>query len=169
MKKENLKNLNIADWEETFIKLGLKKYAVNQIFQWIFSRSVFDFEEMMIRTPAGGELPLASAATVDWGRAYTSIKRVDGRRVTSVEADIAWPGGGNELQLGADKVPLFDRVPLGQEAQDPRLYTKLFGSHRPGQGIQFLALEHFPTLSVPTRLVDMRRQVWDQKDWVRGL
>jgi len=47
-----------------------------------------DFESMMITTPSGAEMPLLDAATVDRGRAYTSITRQDGRRVVNVTADI---------------------------------------------------------------------------------
>jgi multidrug efflux pump subunit AcrB len=50
--------------------------------------SLYDLEELRIRTPQGGEIPLAMAADVRWGRAYTSIVREDGRRVITVEADV---------------------------------------------------------------------------------
>jgi multidrug efflux pump subunit AcrB len=45
-------------------------------------------ENMIVRTPAGGEMPLREAAHVDYGRAYTSIRRVDGKRVIRVQADV---------------------------------------------------------------------------------
>jgi len=45
-------------------------------------------EEMIIRTPDGGEMPLRQAAAVKVGRAYTSINRTDGRRTVRVLADV---------------------------------------------------------------------------------
>jgi multidrug efflux pump subunit AcrB len=50
--------------------------------------SLHDLDELLIRTPAGGEIPLKMAAHLKWGRAYTFISREDGRRVIKVEADV---------------------------------------------------------------------------------
>lgn len=50
--------------------------------------SVLDFDEFLVRTMEGGEIPLHQAATVDIGRAYTSIQRTNGRRVVDVTADV---------------------------------------------------------------------------------
>jgi multidrug efflux pump subunit AcrB len=43
--------------------------------------------ELMIRTPAGGEIPLNRAARVKEGTSYTSITRTDGKRTITVSAD----------------------------------------------------------------------------------
>ncbi len=43
-------------------------------------------ENLIIRTPAGGEIPLRQAAKVQHGRAYTTIRRTDGRRTIRVKA-----------------------------------------------------------------------------------
>jgi multidrug efflux pump subunit AcrB len=45
-------------------------------------------EEMIVRTPNGGEMPLRQAAAVKVGRAYTSINRTDGRRTIRLLADV---------------------------------------------------------------------------------
>ncbi len=50
--------------------------------------SEFNLEEMILRTPAGKEIPLRAAVTVNRGRAYTDINRRAGRRIVSVEADV---------------------------------------------------------------------------------
>ncbi|HUU02958.1 MAG TPA: efflux RND transporter permease subunit [Myxococcota bacterium] len=55
-------------------------------------------EEMMIRTPAGGEMPLRRAARVRWGRAYTSIDRTNGKRTVRVKADVI-EGKANPQQI----------------------------------------------------------------------
>ena len=52
-------------------------------------RSLYNVEELIVRTPIGGEMPLAQAAIVERGQAYTVIKRTDGRRNISVTADVA--------------------------------------------------------------------------------
>jgi len=51
-------------------------------------RSLGDIEMMMIRTPAGDEVPFASVAEVQTGRGYATINRQDRRRIVSVEADV---------------------------------------------------------------------------------
>jgi multidrug efflux pump subunit AcrB len=50
--------------------------------------SEFDVEKLMIRTPAGRNVPLPQVAKVERGRAYTSIQRRDGRRIVTVTADV---------------------------------------------------------------------------------
>jgi len=52
-------------------------------------RSLYNVEELVIRTPTGGEMPLAHAARVTRGRAYTAIDRTDGRRSIAVTADLS--------------------------------------------------------------------------------
>jgi multidrug efflux pump subunit AcrB len=49
--------------------------------------SEYHLDEMVVRTPGGAELPLRNAVTMKRGRAYTDIKRRDGRRVVTVTAD----------------------------------------------------------------------------------
>ena len=51
--------------------------------------SLYHVDNLVIRTPAGGEMPVAEAATVSRGQAYTVINRTDGRRNISITADIA--------------------------------------------------------------------------------
>jgi len=48
----------------------------------------FSLEEMIVRTPAGTEVPLREVVDVKRGRAYTSITRTDGRRVITVTSDV---------------------------------------------------------------------------------
>ncbi|TVR04719.1 MAG: efflux RND transporter permease subunit [Deltaproteobacteria bacterium] len=48
----------------------------------------FTLETMMVRTPTGGELPLADAAELRRSRSYVEINRKDGRRLLSVTADV---------------------------------------------------------------------------------
>ena len=60
--------------------------------------SEYHVERLMIRTPSGGEIPLAEAAEIVRGRAYTEINRVDARRTMTVSSEV-------DLALGsADKI-----------------------------------------------------------------
>jgi len=60
--------------------------------------SLYDVEQLVLSTPGGGEIPFAQAATVDRGRSYTQIGRVDGKRVVHVTGDVI------EGQANANKV-----------------------------------------------------------------
>ena len=51
-------------------------------------RSVQDLESMQIRTAQGQEVPFSEVASVELGRGYARIKRVDRSRVVNVTADI---------------------------------------------------------------------------------
>ena len=50
--------------------------------------SEYDIEQLLIHTPAGGDVPLRQVAEVARSRAYTSIERRDGRRTVEVTADV---------------------------------------------------------------------------------
>ncbi len=54
-------------------------------------RSEFDLEQLLIRTPQGGYVPLLDVADFSRGRAPTSIQRDEGRRKINVSAELA-PG-----------------------------------------------------------------------------
>ncbi|MFT7077020.1 MAG: multidrug efflux pump subunit AcrB, partial [Planctomycetota bacterium] len=45
-------------------------------------------EDLMLRTPGGGEVPLSVAARTDEGRSYTSINRRDGQRIVAVTGEV---------------------------------------------------------------------------------
>ncbi|MFT4702447.1 MAG: multidrug efflux pump subunit AcrB [Bradymonadia bacterium] len=51
--------------------------------------SEYVLETMMVRAPSGAELALSEAANIERSRSYTSIRRIDGRRVISVTADVS--------------------------------------------------------------------------------
>lgn len=51
-------------------------------------QSLGNLEDMLMRTPDGGEVPLSSVARLSLGNSYSSINREDGRRVITVNADI---------------------------------------------------------------------------------
>jgi multidrug efflux pump subunit AcrB len=59
--------------------------------------SVHSLERMMIRLPSGGEVPLTSIASINRGRAFTEIKRGNGRRIIRVTADVNPPSQADQV------------------------------------------------------------------------
>jgi multidrug efflux pump subunit AcrB len=51
-------------------------------------KSLADVENTRIRLPDGAEIPFKTVADVEYGRSYSTIKRVDRKRVVSVSADV---------------------------------------------------------------------------------
>ena len=60
--------------------------------------SEYHVEHLMIQTPEGIFVPLAEIATVDRGRAYTSISRRDARRTVTVSANVEPMGETGQVQ-----------------------------------------------------------------------
>ncbi len=50
--------------------------------------SEYDVEQLLLRTPAGADVPLMQAAEMDRGRSYTSINRRNARRTVTVTANV---------------------------------------------------------------------------------
>lgn len=50
--------------------------------------NIFSMENFLIRTPASTYVPLSEITTLEKSRAYTSISRKDGRRTTTVSANV---------------------------------------------------------------------------------
>jgi multidrug efflux pump subunit AcrB len=51
-------------------------------------KDLWEVEAMRIRTPDGGEIPLLRAATVEEGRGFSEINRIDRKRVINVTATV---------------------------------------------------------------------------------
>ena len=51
-------------------------------------KSIGNLEDMYIRTPQGTEVPFYSVANFELGRGYSTIRRVNGRRVVNVIAEV---------------------------------------------------------------------------------
>ncbi len=67
--------------------------------------------DLLIRTPAGTDVPLRQIATVSRGRAYTTIDRRNGRRVVQVSADVTPRSQASEViaDLRANVLPPLAR------------------------------------------------------------
>jgi len=84
-----------------------------------------DIEDLLIRTPAGTDVPLPQVAGVERGRAYTNISRRQGRRTVQVTADVVPMGETNQvmatldeevLPVLADTYPGLDYLYEGKQA-----------------------------------------------------
>ena len=117
--------------------------------------SIADIDQLLIRTPAGGEIPLAEAAIIDRSRSYTQIKRTDGRRVLNVTADIeTTTANANEViaDVKAELIPsLLARYPNlsyateGEQKEQKETLTAL------GLGFGLAMLVVFAMLAIPFR------------------
>lgn len=116
--------------------------------------SEYDLEEMILRSPAGIEIPLREAVEIKRGRAYTSIDRRDGRRVISVTADVrpVEQAGQIKKALQTEVLPqLTDRYPglafsfEGRQADMAESMSSLF------LGLGMAMLMIFALLAIPFR------------------
>ncbi len=117
--------------------------------------SLEHLEQLMIRAPNGREIPLGLAAKIREGRAYTSIRRVDGRRRLTVEADV------EEGKANANKV--MDELKKGAlvelAAHYPGLSWDVGGQQRSQsesldaiwKGFLLSLLANFALLAIPLR------------------
>jgi len=62
-----------------------------------------DIEQLLIRTPAGRDVPLRQVARVQRGRAYTDITRREGRRTVQVTADVVPMGETGQVMAMLNK------------------------------------------------------------------
>jgi len=73
--------------------------------------SEYDVEQLLLRTPAGRDVPLVQVATVERGRAYTDITRRDGRRTALVTANVQPVGATGQVlaSVESDILPALVR------------------------------------------------------------
>ncbi len=117
--------------------------------------SEHDIERLMIRTPGGGEIPLAQAADIKRGRSYTSITRNDGRRVVRVTAEVdAAIANANKIVSDVERDALpgilaeFDGLTYALEGEQKN-QAETMGAL--GKGFVFALIAIFGLLSVVFR------------------
>ena len=118
-------------------------------------------DTVMLRTPAGGEIPFREAAVATEGRAYTSIKRTDGRRVNSVTGDIdPEVANGNEVAAALEAEVLPDLV---------RRYPGLTWSFEGEQSDQADSLESLGTGFIAALFVIYALLAIPFRSWIQPL
>ncbi len=118
-------------------------------------KSMADIEQMMLRTPMGGEVPFYEAAYVEDGRGYSEIKRTDRRRVVEVSASV------NNKVANADEImtSLNDGVLIQLQRDYPGLVVDLEGQRRDQAesmgslmvGFMFALILIYGLLAIPLR------------------
>ncbi len=89
-------------------------------------KSLADVDNMRIRLPSGTEIPFKTVAEVDYGRGYSTISRVDRRRVVSVSADVD-EAVANAGEINKD---LYIKVLPGLMRETPGLQYRFAGQQR---------------------------------------
>ena len=118
-------------------------------------RSSFTIEHLILLTEQGGEISLAEAAEIEAGRAYTEIKRREGRRIAAVTADIDDQIANantvmaeviaNELEALTKKYPGLTYSVEGQQAEQQESLSAL------GLGFALAMLLIYTLLAIPFR------------------
>jgi multidrug efflux pump subunit AcrB len=109
-------------------------------------RSLADVENMRIRLPGGAEIAFNTVADVQYGRGYSTILRVDRRRVVSVSADVdedVTPAGEINRDLQRNVLPALMSEFQGLQwrfAGEQRERNESLGSLIPNFGIAMMAI-----------------------------
>ncbi len=114
--------------------------------------SLYFLENLMIRTPQGGEIPIAQAARMKEGYSFTRLRRRDGQRVVEVTSDVD-ENVGNSSQISAE---LFEKVLPQMQAQFPGLTYHRAGEQQAqqesiaalGKGVTLALLAMFGLMAV---------------------
>lgn len=84
------------------------------------------FEELIVQTPSGAEMPIGAVAEIERGKSYTEIVRIDGRRAVAVTADVDQvEGNANEVAASLTK----ETLPALQK-EFPQLSWRMGGEQR---------------------------------------
>ena len=118
-------------------------------------RRLWNFENMRIRTPGGGDIPLLQAAEVIEGRGFSEINRTDRKRVINVSASVN-EEDANAQQIIAD---LRSSVLPGLAADYPGLTWDMEGEEKERresmgsmfEGFQLAMVAIFALLAIPFR------------------
>ncbi len=114
--------------------------------------SEYHLEEMILRTPDGGEIPLLEAVALERGRADTRIERRDGRRVITVSADVRPRSHAGQIMevLNADIFPdLQARYPGLSFSFEGRQADRRESIQSLLKGLGFALIVIFAMLAVP--------------------
>jgi multidrug efflux pump subunit AcrB len=114
----------------------------------------YGLEELMLRTPAGREVPLRQVVNMKRGRAYTAINRRDGRRVVTIKADVDPIGkvGQVTMALKNEVLPeLMKRYPALQFGFVGRQADMVESMKSLGIGLILALMGVYALLAVPFR------------------
>jgi len=114
-----------------------------------------DLDDYRIRTPRGGEVPLSQVADVEFGVGAATIRRIEGRRIVTVTADV------NRSQVSGQEVngALEDEILPALQDEYPGLRYSWGGEQREqsialsglGRGFALAMLAIYALLAIPFR------------------
>jgi len=116
--------------------------------------SEYDLEELLIRTPKGGEIPLREAAELTRGRAYTVINRREGQRTVTVTADVAPRSDAGQVlevlkeQALPDLMRKYPGLQYGFEGRQADMAESISSL---GQGFMFAMIVVYALLAIPLK------------------
>jgi len=108
--------------------------------------SLADVENMRVRLPDGTEIAFKTVAEVKYGRGYSTIRRVDRRRVVTVSSDVdedVTPAGEINAELRASVLPSLTNEFQGLQYRfggEQRERNESLGSLIPNFGIAMMAI-----------------------------
>jgi multidrug efflux pump subunit AcrB len=113
-------------------------------------------EELIVRTPQGGEVPLHEVADIERGRSWPVIERADGRRIIHVTADVR---EGSAITPGVVREKLTKEVLKDLPDRYPGLQWGYGGENREQQdslgslfaGAKIAAIAIYILLAIPFR------------------
>lgn len=119
-------------------------------------RTEYTIEELLLRTPQGGEVPLAEVADITRGRSWPVIERADGRRIIHVTADVR---EGSAITPGVVRDKLTKEVLDDLPERYPGLQWGYGGENREQQdslgslaaGAKIAAIAIYMLLAIPFR------------------
>jgi multidrug efflux pump subunit AcrB len=94
------------------LQIGRNEVKVMVRYPEADRKNLWDLHTMRIRTPDGGEIPLAQAAIIEEGHGYSEINRTDRKRVINVSASVdSQQANANEVlaELESDVLPKLQR------------------------------------------------------------
>ncbi len=118
-------------------------------------RSLYSLEQMRLRRPDGGEIPLLRAATVTEGRGYSQINRTDRKRVINVTARVDSSKASSDAILAELKAGLlaelardYPGIEFGFEGEQKE-QSESMASMKTGFALALFVI--FALLAVPLR------------------
>ena len=112
-------------------------------------------EDLVLRTPTGGEVPLSVAARVSEGRSYTAIDRRDGQRIVAVTGDVDTTSADANVILAdaretvlEDLVTRYDGLAFSFEGEQETRRESLSAL---GIGLAFAMFAIFAMLAIPLK------------------
>jgi multidrug efflux pump subunit AcrB len=92
------------------IQSGTESYEINVKFDAASRDSLADLDAFTITVPDGSQIPLSVVASVEQGRGYSRIRRVDGRRTVTIQGELDTRVGNSTEILNDTRKRFLDQL-----------------------------------------------------------